>query len=43
MMVAIADRPVDRILIRLPNWVGDIMMALPAVQLVKLGWLELIT
>ena len=34
-MVAIADRPVDRILIRLPNWVGDIMMALPAVQLVK--------
>jgi len=34
-MVTIGDRPVDRILIRLPNWVGDIMMALPAVQLVK--------
>ena len=34
-MVTIGDGPVDRILIRLPNWVGDIMMALPAVQLVK--------
>ena len=35
MMVTIGDRSVDRIVIRLPNWVGDIMMALPAVQLVK--------
>ena len=35
MMVTIGDGPVGRIVIRLPNWVGDIMMALPAVQLVK--------
>ena len=35
MLVTIGDGPVGRIVIRLPNWVGDIMMALPAVQLVK--------
>ena len=27
--------PVERLLIRLPNWVGDILMALPAVQALR--------
>ena len=27
--------PVERLLIRLPNWVGDIVMALPAVQALR--------
>ena len=27
-----------RILVRLPNWVGDIVMALPAVQAVRVEW-----
>lgn len=29
------EAPVERLLIRLPNWVGDIMMALPAVHALR--------
>ena len=30
-----AAAPIERLLIRLPNWVGDIVMALPAVQALR--------
>ncbi|MCY4600850.1 MAG: glycosyltransferase family 9 protein [Acidobacteria bacterium] len=30
-----AEPPFERLLIRLPNWVGDILMALPAVQALR--------
>ena len=29
------EAPVERLLVRLPNWVGDILMALPAVHALR--------
>jgi len=37
MSVVRSSKPLHRILIRLPNWVGDMMIALPAVQSLRVA------